>query len=38
MNSQTQITDLWLPKSKQTEGGWIKSLRLADANYYIQNG
>ena len=34
--SETE-TDLWLPGSG-IEEGWIGSLGLADANYYIQNG
>ena len=33
-DSQTQKTDLWLPKGR----GRIGSLGLADANYYIQDG
>ena len=33
-HSQTQRTDLWLPKLGELEEGWI-SLGLADANYYI---
>lgn len=31
-----EITDLWLPKKKGLEEGWIESLRLTDANYYIE--
>ena len=33
-DSQTQRTDLWLPKGGVGEG-WIGNLGLADANYYI---
>ena len=36
-DSGTQRTGLWLPKGEGW-GGWIGSLGLADANYYIQNG
>ena len=36
-DSQTQRTDLWLPRGRVPEG-WSGSLGLADANYYIQNG
>ena len=32
---QTQRTDLWLPRERGE--GWIGSLRLADANQYIQD-
>ena len=28
-------TNLWLPRGKWVEEGWVGSLRLADANYYI---
>lgn len=31
-----EITDLWLPKEKRLEEGWIGTLRLTDANYYIK--
>ena len=34
-DSQTQRTDLWLPKGEGGEG-WLVSLELADVNYYIQ--
>ena len=33
-DSQTQRTDLWLPKGKWVWGGM--GLGLADANYYIK--
>ena len=36
-DSQTQRTDLWLPRGR-VRGGWTGSLGLAHANYYIQNG
>ena len=43
-DSQTQRTDLWLPRGRGVEGagqgggeGWIGNLGLADANYYIWN-
>ena len=32
---QTQRKDLWLPRGEQVGKGWIGSLGLADANYYI---
>ena len=31
-----EITYLWLPKEKRLEEGWIGTLRLTDANYYIE--
>ena len=34
---QTQKTNLWLPKGKGVRGRIIRSLGLADKNYYIQN-
>ena len=34
-DSQIQRTDLWFPR--EVREGWIGSLGLADANYYIQN-
>ena len=34
-DSQTQRTDLWLPRVRGVREGWIGSLGLADANYYI---
>ena len=37
-DSQTQRTDLRLLRGKRLGEGWIGSLRLADANYYIYNG
>ena len=33
---QTHRTWLWLPRGKGE--GWGRSLGLADANYYTQNG
>ena len=35
IDSQTQRTDLWLPRGSGVEEGWIGSLGLADANYYL---
>ena len=35
---QTWRTDSWLPRGRGTGVGWIGSLGLVDANYYIQNG
>ena len=37
-DSQTQRTDLWLPRGTGEGVGWTGSLELADTNYYIQNG
>ena len=34
-DSQTQRTNLMVAKGKK---GWTGNLRLADTNYYIQNG
>ena len=34
-DSQTQRTDLWLPRGRGVGEVWIRSLGLADANYYI---
>ena len=34
-HSKTQRTDLLLPWGKDVEEGWIGSLGLADANFYI---
>ena len=31
-------TDLCLPKGREWREGWIGSLRLVDANYYMDNG
>ena len=31
-------TDLWLPRGKREEVGWMGSLGLVDVNYYIWNG
>ena len=33
--SQTWRTDLWLPSGRWEGMGWIGSLGLTDANYYI---
>ena len=38
MDSQTQKTDLWLPKGREDGEGRIRSLRLADAKYYLWDG
>ena len=38
-DSQTQRTDLWLPKGREGVGeGRTGSWGLADANYYTENG
>ena len=37
-DSQTQRTDLWLPRESGLGEGRSESLGLADAKYYIQNG
>ena len=37
IDSQTSKTNLRLPKGTGEREGWIGSLGLADANYYIQN-
>ena len=37
-DSQTQRTDLSLPRGREVGEGWIGSLGLVDANYYIENG
>ena len=36
--TDSQRTDLWMPWGRVVGEGWIGSLGLADANYYIQNG
>ena len=36
-DSQTYRTDLWLPSGKGKEGR-TESLRLADVNYYAEDG
>ena len=36
-DSQTQRKDL-LPRRRRLEEGWVGSLGLVDANYYIQTG
>ena len=33
-DSQTQRTDLWLPRGKGVGEEWIWNLGLAEANYY----
>ena len=36
IDSQTQRTDLWLPREGREVGeGWVESLGIANANYYI---
>ena len=35
LDFQTQKTDLWLPRGRGLEKGWIGSLGLASANYYV---
>ena len=35
--TQTQRTDLWLPRGKEVGEGRIGSLGLADANHYTLN-
>ena len=32
---QTQRTDLWFSRGREERVGWIGSLELVDANYYI---
>ena len=34
-DSQTWRTDLWLPRGMWEGVGWMASLGLVDANYYI---
>ena len=34
-DSQTQRTNLWLPRGREVAEGWSGSLGSADANYYI---
>ena len=34
IDSHTERTDLWLPRRRGIEEGWIESVGLADANYY----
>ena len=36
--AQTWRTDLCLPRGRGLGEGWIESLGLTDANYYIENG
>ena len=33
--TDSQRTDLWLPRGRRGREGWIGSLGLAGANYYI---
>ena len=35
-DSQTQRTDMWLPRGRAVGEGWIGRLGLADVNYYVQ--
>ena len=35
-DSQTQRTDMWLPRGRELGEGWIGSLGLAEANKYTQ--
>ena len=35
-DSQMQRTDLWVSNGRRVGEGWIGSLGLANANYYIQ--
>ena len=37
-DSQTQRTDLLLPRGIWVEEGWIGNLELVEANYCIRNG
>ena len=37
-DSQTQRTDLWLPRRMRMGKGWCKSLGLANANYHVYDG
>ena len=34
IDSQTQRTDLWLPRRREVAAGWVGSLGLEDANHY----
>ena len=34
-DSQTQSIDLWLPRGRGEGVGWMRSLGVVDANYYI---
>ena len=36
-NSQTQKTNLWLPKGKGWGGGSMRHLGVTHSHYYIQN-
>ena len=37
-DSQTQKTDLWLPRRRGLGEGWSERLGLADANWEINSG
>ena len=37
-DSQTERTDLWLPRGRELGEGWSGRLRLADISYYVQGG
>ena len=36
--TDSQRTDLWLPRGRGVREGWIGSMGLVDGNYYIYNG
>ena len=36
-DSQTQRTDLWLPRRSVEREGWTGKLRLSDVSFYKQN-
>ena len=40
--NENRLTDTennrWLPRGRGVGEGWIGSLEIADANWYIQNG
>lgn len=29
---------MWVPKGGRVEKGWLRSVEIADTNYYIENG
>ena len=37
-DSQTERTDLWLPRGRELGEGWSGRLRLADISYYVRGG
>ena len=37
-DSQTERTDLWLPRGRELGEGWSGRLRLADISYYVKDG